>query len=59
MTDAVFTVGQVVRITGPVLTGSVGVVIWFDDDRDRYLVRVGTAQPFFTADDLEPFRTPS
>lgn len=59
MTDAAFTVGQVVRITGTVLTGSVGVVVWFDHERDRYLVRVGTAQPYFRADDLEPFRTPS
>ena len=48
-----FRIGDTVQMTGPVMTGNVGTVVWIDEKRERYLVRVGAVtQNYFTADDL-------
>lgn len=49
-----FTIGDVVQMTGSVMTGNVGIVVWIDDERERYLVRVSAVtQNYFTADELK------
>lgn len=49
-----FSIGQIVRITGDVMTGNVGTVVYLDEKRERYLVRIdGMTQNYFTADEIE------
>ncbi|MFJ7990497.1 hypothetical protein [Streptomyces sp. NPDC096351] len=51
-----FTVGDIVRITGAVMTGNVGTVVHIDHKRQQYLVRVtDVTQNYFAEDDLELF----
>lgn len=53
---AELSVGDTVRVTGPVMTGNVGTVVTVDDERG-YLVRVGGAtQNWFAPGDVELFR---
>jgi hypothetical protein len=47
---------QVVTSPGNTMTGQVGTVVAWDDDMGKYLVRVGTVQNWFAAEDIEPFR---
>lgn len=52
-----FRIGDTVRVTGPVMTGDIGTVVFLFEERQQYLVRVGAAiQNFFSADELEAFR---
>lgn len=53
-----FNIGDVVRITGSVMPGSVGTVVSLDDKRGKYLVRITEAvQNYYTAEELELFRS--
>ncbi|MGU3293711.1 hypothetical protein [Williamsia sp. M5A3_1d] len=53
---AAFRIGDTVQITGSVMTGNVGTVIHIDDERGRYLVRVGAVtQNYFSENDLTLF----
>ncbi|WP_338661833.1 hypothetical protein VQH23_16555 [Pararoseomonas sp. SCSIO 73927] len=52
-----FKIGDTVRITGPVMRGNVGTVVWKDDSGQRYLVRITAAtQNYYPAAELELFR---
>lgn len=51
-----FKVGQVVKIVGASMPGVVGTVIYLDEKRGKYLVRVsGVTQLYFPADELEAY----
>lgn len=51
-----FAIGDTVQITGPVMTGSVGTVVYLDEPRAKYLVRIDTlVQNYFSADEIELF----
>lgn len=52
-----FNIGDTVRITGSVMPGSVGSVVFKDDGRKLYLVRItGETQYYYPAEDLELFK---
>ncbi|QEV99789.1 hypothetical protein F6J84_06555 [Microbacterium caowuchunii] len=49
-----FKVGNTVQVTGSVMTGNVGTVIWIDKKRERYLVLITPqTQNYFTASELK------
>jgi len=49
-----FEIGNVVQITGPVMTGIVGIVVAYNAKREKYLVRVTEQlQNYFKASDLK------
>jgi transcription antitermination factor NusG len=49
-----FKVGNTVQVTGSVMTGNVGTVIWIDEKRERYLVLITPqTQNYFTASELK------
>ncbi|MFE5901209.1 hypothetical protein ACFQ67_27850 [Streptomyces sp. NPDC056488] len=51
-----FKVGDIVRITGSVMTGNIGTVVHLDQKHERYLVRVtDLTQNYFPESDLEPY----
>lgn len=51
-----FEVGDIVRVTGAVMTGNVGTVVHVDHKRQQYLVRVtDVTQDYSAEDDLELF----
>ncbi|MET9230762.1 KOW motif-containing protein [Lentzea sp. NPDC003310] len=51
-----FKIGDTVQITGATMTGNVGTVVHFDDDRGKILVRVtDQTQNYFSADELKKF----
>ncbi|GAA1856071.1 hypothetical protein [Brevibacterium marinum] len=51
-----FSIGDTVTITGSVMTGSVGTVVYLDETRGKYLVHVGgTAQNYYDPDEIELF----
>jgi hypothetical protein len=55
MTD--FEIGQTVQVTGPVLRGSVGTVVYLDEPRAQYLVRFSElSQNYYPADEIELFQ---
>lgn len=51
-----FEVGDIVRVTGAVMTGNVGTAVHVDHQRQQYLVRVtDVTQDYSAEDDLELF----
>jgi hypothetical protein len=51
-----FAIGDTVQISGPVMTGNVGTVVYLDEPSEKYLVRVGAAvQNYFDASELQTF----
>ncbi|WP_217181963.1 hypothetical protein [Streptomyces sp. AC495_CC817] len=51
-----FKIGDIVQMTGNVMTGNVGTVVSVDDSRGLYLVRIdGATQNYFAATDLKTF----
>ena len=49
-----FKIGNTVQVTGPVMTGNVGTVIWIDEKRERYLVMITPqTQNYFSANELK------
>ncbi|MEQ3552893.1 hypothetical protein WIS52_20695 [Pseudonocardia nematodicida] len=51
-----FAIGDTVQITGSLMTGQVGTVVYLDEPNGKYLVRVGgLSQNYFTADEIEKF----
>lgn len=51
-----FTIGDTVQITGSTMTGSVGTVVYLDQERQKYLVRTtSAAQDYFTEDEITLF----
>lgn len=51
-----FTIGDTVQITGKIMTGSVGTVVYKDEKRGKYLVNVGgTAQNYYDPEEIEIF----
>ena len=53
---AEFAIGDTVTITGTILKGSVGTVVYFDEIQGKYLVRIGgSTQDFYSPDEIEPF----
>lgn len=52
----VFNVGDSVKINAEPLDGNIGTIEVFNEDKEKYLVRVNDlAQHYFAATDLEPF----
>ena len=52
-----YKVGDVVRITGAIMPGSVGTVVSIDKGRHKYLVRITEAvQNYYGAEEIELFR---
>lgn len=51
-----FKIGDTVQITGTTMTGNVGTVVHFDDERGKILVRIGAdTQNYFPAGELKKF----
>ncbi|MFJ5985036.1 hypothetical protein [Lentzea sp. NPDC092896] len=51
-----FKIGDTVQITGTTMTGNVGTVVHFDDEREKILVRItDVTQNYFSADELKAF----
>ncbi|WP_420112267.1 hypothetical protein [Pseudactinotalea sp.] len=51
-----FKVGDTVQATGSVMTGNVGTVVWIDEERQKYLVRItDETQNYFSAAELKLF----
>lgn len=51
-----FAVRDTVQITGPTMTGNVGTVVYLDEKRQKYLVRItDETQNYFTEGDLRMF----
>lgn len=51
-----FKIGQTVKIIGKTMTGNVGTVVYLDEKREKYLVRISAVtQNYFTAEELQEF----
>ncbi|MCD2168176.1 MULTISPECIES: hypothetical protein [Microbacterium] len=51
-----FAIGDTVEISGPVMSGNVGTVVYLDEKRGTYLVRFGgVTQNYFSPADLKPY----
>jgi transcription antitermination factor NusG len=49
-----FKIGDTVQITGSVMQGSVGTVVSYDEERQKYLVRItGEIQNYYPAHELK------
>jgi hypothetical protein len=51
-----FAVGDTVQITREVLRGQIGTVVWWYEEEQKWLVRVGMAQDYYRPDEIEHFR---
>ncbi|MDU0326476.1 hypothetical protein RWH43_06845 [Microbacterium sp. KSW2-21] len=52
----VFAIGDTVEISGPVMAGNIGTVVYLDEKRGKYLVRFGgVTQNYFSPADLRLF----
>jgi transcription antitermination factor NusG len=51
-----FKIGDIVQITGSVMSGNVGTVVSIDEKREKYLVRISdVTQNYFASDELKRF----
>ncbi|WP_349826874.1 hypothetical protein [Brevibacterium litoralis] len=51
-----FPIGATVQVTGETMKDQVGTVVYHYEEKQQYLVRIGTAQLYYTADELKLFK---